>query len=534
MTSTLLAHLPDRHGKPYRWRKLLHDLFDGRSFEHVQRERVTVEDWPDLDQGHIDYGLNRVADHAELTSFPPGQYDVLRDEVIRADQRRRRVGTGERIPTSDQIIRVYLGEAEESSEITRTEAWNRALGEHGLDPQPKESWHARAVRLPEAIRRFYAQTGFLPTKKQLDAFARYFQFSREDWKGPWAEALDVGRSAIAEAGLPDPPPYRPRIDKQVWEDEQGSRPWDPRDARHRPKHYWTSEAMVLEKVGEFVRDEVGPGRPASQDRYQAWSAQSPERPSVMTLQRYGGLEKLVKRLSKPGELERARREAERLANPTAEEQAEREQERLAAIVAKPQCQKILELIRERGEVGAREIEQAIGWRKGTASNWPPYLRQAGLIVCTTESPVARNARYRLPGEQSEAEKAAAERRHREELLQHPNGQATWKLLQERGEVTSREVAEACGFHQGTASVWLRRLVELGWAERQDERKDGGGQKTVYRNLAEPSRATCEKRHLDVSDGDTRKHTRSPESTMSTKLDKSINCPYSDRQKEGWR
>ena len=43
----LLAQLPDRHGKPYAYRKLLRDLFDEeRSFEHVARERVTADDWP--------------------------------------------------------------------------------------------------------------------------------------------------------------------------------------------------------------------------------------------------------------------------------------------------------------------------------------------------------------------------------------------------------------------------------------------------------------------------------------------------------
>ena len=467
----LLAQLPDRHGKPYPYRQLLHDLFDSeRSFEHVARERVGVDDWPDLDQGHIDYGLNRVADHHGVTTFNPSRYDILRADVISALRRSKGGSDETRIPTSEQILRVYDGD------------WNRALVDHGLDAQPDDAYRARAVRVTEAIKRFFMKTGYLPSKKQLIRFARYFQFSLEDWKGAWTEALAAGRGAIKEADLPDPPPYRPRQDKPVWEDEHGSRPWDTADARHRPKHYWTSEAMVLEKIGEFVRDEVGPGRPASQDRYQDWSARAPDRPSIFVLQQYGGLKSLVRKVSRVGELETAKREAERLANPTAEELEAREQTRLASIVRKPQCQQILKLVRERGEIGAREIEATLGWGKGTASNWLPYLRQAGLVVCTTANPQVRNARYRLPGNLGEEAKADAERRRKEELLGHSNGQATWKLLRERGEVTSAEVAEACGFSQGTAKTWLNRLCKLNIASRQFQgiRGKHGGRRVIYR------------------------------------------------------
>lgn len=522
----LLAQIPDRHGNPYPYPKLLRDLFDEhRSFEHVQRERATVEDWPDLDEGHIDYGLNRVADFAGLTSFPPSTYDVYREDLIRDRRRRRQPGDelARRIPTSDQIVRVYLKDADaadaaaddhhhphhqrrrddaddhhetdraddderhdatdDATPESRVEAWNRALTEHGLDPQPVLAYQQRAVRTAEAIKRFYEKTGFLPSKKLLSKFAHYFQFSVQDWKGRWAEALDAGREAIKEAGLDDPPPYRPRQDKPVWEDDLGSRPWDPSDARYRPKLVWDTEAKVLEKVGEFVRDEVGRGRPASQDRYQDWSAGHPDRPSIASLQRFGGLKKLVAKLGKAGELEKVKREADRLANPSPAEREAREKAQLDAIVAKPQCQKILKLVRERGEIGAREIEAALGWGKGVASNWLPYLRQAGLVVCTTESPVAKNVRYRLPGEITAEQRASADRRRKEELLQHPNGQATWNLLKERGEITSPEVAEACGFTRDTAKEWLNKLVELGYAEREFQGIKGqhGGRRVVYRN-----------------------------------------------------
>jgi hypothetical protein len=381
----LLAQIPDRHGKPYRYRTLLRDLFDpSRSFEHVARERVGVDDWPDLDRGHIDYGLNRAADHAGITTFNPSRYDVICAEIIRADRRRHRTGAdiAQRLPTSEQVLRFYDGD------------WNRALIEHGLDPQEADLYRARAVRTSEAIRRFYEKTGYLPTKKKLRTFARYFQFSHEDWKSSWDEALDAGRAAIGEAGMPAPPPYHPRQDKPVWEDKEGSRPWDSADARHRPKLYWKNEAMVLVKVGAFVVEEVGPGRPASQDRYQDWSARSPDRPSLMVVQSFGGLKKLVAKVSKAGELQRARVEAKRESEPTAEEVAAKERQRLAEMVAKPQAQAVLQLVRERGEVGGREIEAALGWGNGSSKNWIPYLRQAGLIVCTTESPVAKNVRYR--------------------------------------------------------------------------------------------------------------------------------------------
>lgn len=306
----LLAQIPDRHGKPYRYRKLLRDIFDpDRSFEHVARERVGVEDWPDLDAAHIDYALNRAADQDAITTFTPSRYDLIVDALIRADRRRHTAGgnLARRLPSSEQILRFYEGD------------WDRALVTHGLDPQPSAGYHARAVRTSEAIRRFYEKTGFLPSKKQLIKFARYFQFSLEDWKEPWPQALDIGREVIREAGLADPPPYRPREHKPVWEDEHGSRPWDERDPRHRPKHYWTSEAMVLVKVGEFLHEKVGPGRPASQDRYQEWSARQDDRPSLEVLQNYGGLKALVAKAARAGVVERAREEAKREIEPTPEE-----------------------------------------------------------------------------------------------------------------------------------------------------------------------------------------------------------------------
>jgi predicted transcriptional regulator len=474
----LLAQIPDRHGKPYGYRKLLCDLFDpDRSFEHVARERVGVEDWPDLDEAHIDFALNLAADHDGITTFTPSRYDLIVDALIRADRRRHRNGGGlaTRLPSSEQILRFYNGD------------WNHALVAHGLDPQPVESYQSRAVRTAEAIRRFFEKTGSLPSKKQLTKFARYFQFSLEDWKAPWPEGLDAGRKVIRAAGLVDPPPYRPRIDKPIWEDEHGSRPWDARDPRHRPKHYWTSEAMMIVKVGEFLAEEVGRGRPASQDRYQEWSARQDDRPSLEVLQNYGGLKALVAKAARAGALAKARDEAKREIEPTPDELAERERARLAAIVDKPQAQAILKLVGERGEVGAREIEAALGWGKGTASNWLPYLRQAGLVICTTESPVARNARYRLPGELSEEAKVDAERRRKEELLGHPNGQATLRLLQERGEVTSAEVAEACGFAQGTAKSWLNRLCEFGFGTRDFQGNPGqhGGRRVIYRLIDHP-------------------------------------------------
>lgn len=471
----LLAQLPDRHGKPYAYRKLLRDIFDEeRSFEHVARERVGVDDWPDLDLGHIDYGLNRVADFAGVTSFTPGRYDVLRDEVIRAERRRHKTGVdlGRRLPTSEQILRFYEGD------------WDRALLSHGLEVEPSESYRARAVRVPEAIVRFYVTTGFLPTNRQLSSFARYFQFSRENWKRKWLEALAEGRAAIREAGLAAPPPYRPRVDKPVWEDAHGSRPWDVADAPYRPKHFWTTKGPVLAKVAEFIREEVGPRRPASQDRYQAWSALSPERPSLEIIQKFGGLKALVKEAAGAESAKRAQQEARRRANPSAKEIKAAAAAKLAANIAKPQCQSILRLIEERGEMGAREIEAALGWGKSTAGNWLPILREAGLIVCTTPSPVARNARYRLPGELTAEQVVAAERRQKEELLLHPNGQVARQLLEERGEVTSAEVAEAAGCDQGTARVWLNRLVELDYATRHFEGIKGqiGGRRVVYRAI----------------------------------------------------
>ena len=473
----LLVQLPDRHGKPYAFRKLLRDIFDEeRSFEHVARERVGVDDWRDLDTPHIDYGLNRVADFAGLTSFTSSRYDVLRDDVIRAERRRPKTGgeIGRRLPTSEQILRFYDGD------------WDRALLAHGLDVDPHERYMARAVRVPEAIVRFYRKTGFLPTTKQLSKFAHYFQFSREDWKRMWPEALDAGRAAIREAGLPEPPPYRPRQDKPVWEDEHGSRPWDPADAPYRPKHRWTTKAPVLAKVAEFIRDEVGPRRPASQDRYQAWSALDPDRPSLEIIQKFGGLKALVKEAAKAGSAERAEKQARRQANPSAKEIKAMAEAKLAANVAKPQCQAILRLITERGEVGSRQIEEALGWGKGTAGNWLPFIREAGLIVCTTPSPVSKNARYRLPGEITPEQEEKAARRREEELLRHPNSLAVRQFLEERGEITSAEAAEALpGITQTTARVWLTRFVERGFATREFIGIKGqhGGRRVVYRVTA---------------------------------------------------
>ncbi len=61
------------------------------------------------------------------------------------------------------------------------------------------------------------------------------------------------------------------------------------------------------------------------------------------------------------------------------------------------------------------------------------------------------------------------------------------LLEERGEVTSAEVAEACRFDQGTAKRWLNQFVELGLATRHFEGIKGqhGGRRVVYRRRKNP-------------------------------------------------
>lgn len=57
-----------------------------------------------------------------------------------------------------------------------------------------------------------------------------------------------------------------------------------------------------------------------------------------------------------------------------------------------------------------------------------------------------------------------------------------RLLAEKGEITSAEAAKALGFDQGTARVWLGRLVELSLATRHSIGIKGqrGGRKVVYR------------------------------------------------------
>jgi predicted transcriptional regulator len=50
-------------------------------------------------------------------------------------------------------------------------------------------------------------------------------------------------------------------------------------------------------------------------------------------------------------------------------------------------------------------------------------------------------------------------------------------LKERGEITSPEVAAECGFTRDTAKEWLNKLVELGYAEREQEWLGRGGRRS---------------------------------------------------------
>jgi hypothetical protein len=89
--------------------------------------------------------------------------------------------------------------------------WNAARALMGAPPLAPGDTNRRGVPLEDAGAYFYATKGFLPTSKQLHAFAKEEGFALDRRSYPrtsWAEGLNAIRKRIAERGLPAPAPYR--------------------------------------------------------------------------------------------------------------------------------------------------------------------------------------------------------------------------------------------------------------------------------------------------------------------------------------
>jgi len=339
-------------------------------------------------------------------------------------------------PTRDQIERVAGG-------------WWRATEIAGLKlPTATTPAGRMGVPLVDAVLRYYvASGGFLPSYGQTLDFASDYRFSLQRFVGRWHEDVIVGaRTEIERRHLPAPEAYDPRSNPES-KPPEGYEP-DPDDPVYQEKHYWNNKPLVLQFVIEFL-DWLG-ARPSSEPRWERFRAEKAiwgvPLPAAETLKnRFGGLDLLVREASLPGALERAIVEYER--DPTPEELADRERRQIERDAAAPQAQELLALIREHGEIGPRELTEALDCSRSKVVIWCSVLRRAGLISATHENASHKKVRYFViaDGQTEEGLRAIRAQREIELRADRQAAPVLLGLLRERGHLPPQTIAEELGW-----------------------------------------------------------------------------------------
>jgi DNA-binding MarR family transcriptional regulator len=276
-------------GRPFAWPELLEFVFDeSRDIKKRHEDRMSAPERA-INHGDIEVALLMAANALSLPTVLPDQYEELRDSLIAAAATRLEADAiAERLPTRSQIER-------EAGD------WDKALEIAGLEPRsaaaPLPS--TRGASMTDAIVRYYASHGNLPTSTELREYAVETDFALEGLRGmPWAEHIEAGITLISDLDLPLPPQYGvgPPDDWQPITLDGDLPP------RRSPEY---TRVGVMEAVVAFV--EQLPARQTAQSRrWRTFSRGKRGVPSLKALAAHGGLDHLVRETTLPGWRERAR------------------------------------------------------------------------------------------------------------------------------------------------------------------------------------------------------------------------------------
>ena len=353
----------DRDGKAWPWPDLLALVFDeSRDSKKTWEERLSEPDREITDE-HVYLALNFVADDLAKRTLLPREYEGKREQLLAASKRR---GTSvealkQRLPTRAQLE-------------TQAGTWDRALQIAELDPRPRRG--KKAVGVGEAVLAFIERHGYLPAEAELVDEARWQGVSLKGTAGqPWMDVLDEAKRGALVRVVPEPSPYGTRLSARKGADSRPSERIPTRGTKY-------TRVQVLERV-RYFQAALPPASSATNTRWVESRRGQDNVPSLHVIERHGGFQAHLREASLPDWRERAEEcDAAAIPPPGRGRPRSDKAERLLAVIA------------ERGEVSARELEEALSWPINDVRYYVRQLKKAGRIVTTHPHAQAKNQRYR--------------------------------------------------------------------------------------------------------------------------------------------
>lgn len=370
----LCQQLPDRDGKPYRWRKLMADLFSGKSVQRVDIARTQATADPLVDSERVFHALRRVAAFRGLTTLLPEDYAAGREALIKRDRARTKNGgrLEEILPTLGQIL------------VAVDDDWDLALAWAELEPRQGSTLEQAAVPVPveEMVFRFFEETGQMPALNWLLEYAadKDVQMPRLKAGSAGEAQLQGGLALVRERLGVEPALYKRGAKKPLWKRTPDRREGEAR--RREPVTNVRATQALLEFLAVCRERKLRGGLPdyrrlRREDAFRHW-------PAASRMQERGEWGQQIEDAEQPGALELAAAADLALATARAEEQAERRAAKAKSPrnypAEHPRSQAILALLREQARpMKSKELRVKFPMTQPTMSRHLQGLELAGLV-----------------------------------------------------------------------------------------------------------------------------------------------------------
>jgi len=276
----IVARLRKLTGRHYHWREwLLIALDEEKDLAKVLAALVARSANPPSPVQAVE-SLRAMAQRLGRKRFSTPEYE--REFALwRVEEQRAHRGAAfeERMLNSEQIITAFG-------------SWTRAVLAAGLEPPVEQRLQQKGLPVADAIACFYAQRGFLPTRKELFDFSQTSDFSLASQKNKgWHGYLDEGIRRIADfPQLPAPPAYGTK-EPDDWEPITIEIELPPRKTRR------YTRIAALEAVEDFT--DWLQGKAPTNRAYRSYVTGRPDRPGLNAILVHGTLNELVTIVADP-------------------------------------------------------------------------------------------------------------------------------------------------------------------------------------------------------------------------------------------
>lgn len=270
----------------------------------------------------------------------------------------------------------------------------------------------------------------------------------------WHDHAEDARQLVLERGLPEPPPYgAPAPDDWV------KIPVGTSVKAVRPSKRPTREGAKA--AVERAQDALPSGEILTEAAYRAYAHDHPEEPTLKEIRDHGTLVELQKELA--GLVASQRPKRRRRKKPGPKKQADRR--------ALEEDESILALLREHGSLSRAEIAAVLGWSDSRANRVLKRLRDAGTVRMLSEASQSKKQRYDLVRRTRTRRSTPLPKTAPLPINRRAETQArdamVFELLQQEGELSVAEIAEALGWKRKATNYTLSRLVDAGRVDRTE-------------------------------------------------------------------